>query len=542
MPSLNSESKFLDYGLLTAIAIASLIGINQYHYGMWNQFISIPWLMDLMNPELFPGDFLVDQREASPSFFLSIIALVMRLSGADSAQAHFGIYLVFLILTLFSFYRLALSFFKDRRAGILSAVMLAFAFPAIGDVQIWDSLLMERTIALPLLIFSMAYMLEAKWWPMLALQGLAFLVHPLSALYLIFISGLVILFVEGWSWRILGYAALILVLCAPVLYLRVQGSSGDSMWSFSEQWMEVMRLRNGHHAFPSAYPLLIWLKSAAFVGLFLLLLRFGSWKERQRKTLKAFAWGMLVMLFLGVLFTEVFPLRIVIQLQFFRSFLFLIILTTAMWSAALFHQVRPLFYFLFPFFLLQFVGVDVTKLAGMIIFAGLTWFLYRFFAAKKWKAPFLALAFLALGGAGWYLRGGLNIDQGKQKASWYEVQDWFAMNTAIDALAIIPPSEIGFRVRSQRASYGDWFDGTKAFFSEAYAQYWQEHMHNLGAKDPLKLEETYRALSLEHFQEIARAEESKHSEIYIVHFADGQGLKAEEVFSNSDYRIYRAFP
>ena len=45
---------YQDYLFILAVAVASFIGINQYHCGMWNQFVSLPWLYDLIDPNLFP--------------------------------------------------------------------------------------------------------------------------------------------------------------------------------------------------------------------------------------------------------------------------------------------------------------------------------------------------------------------------------------------------------------------------------------------------------------------------------------------------------
>ncbi len=535
------DHPYLDYLVLLAIALASLVGINQYHYGMWNQFVSIPWLLDLMDPGLYPHDQLVEQRNASPSFFLSGIKLFKVFTGLGMAWAHFILYCFVLISSIFSFYQLGRSFYSDRRAGILTAVLLAFAFPVIGDVQTWDSLLMERTMALPLLVFSLSQLIRGKYLGAILLQGLAFNIHPLSALFLIFPSAFALFFSEGFRLKHLAYATFLLFLLSPILYLRSTHPGSESMVSFSEQWMAVMQIRNAHHALPSAYPFLIWLKSSMLILFFCLILFKASWPEGIPAKLKGLALGFLLMLITGWIFTDLFPIKIIIQLQFFRSFLFLILLSIAMWAAQLFHKPRPFYYLLFLLLVFQFVQVDFAKTVGFIGLSLFAWFLYRFFEKYWWKSILLSAAFLLLGGAAWYLRGGLDIERGIQSAEWYETQEWFAQETAKDALAIVPPSELGFRVFSQRSSYGDWFDGTKAFFSEAYARHWWEHMQKLGAHNPDSLELAFRSLPLSQFRAIAAEEEQHHSEIYLVAFAD-QKLKGQAVYSNRKYQVYRLDP
>ncbi len=532
----------LDYLFLCLIAVASLIGINQYHYGMWNQFVSLPWLYDLLDPSLFPNDMLVEQRSASPSFFLNIIAWFSAFFGLSIARAHFILYILFLIPTIFSFYALGKSFFQNSKAGIMAAVLMSFAFPVIGDVQSWDSLLMERTMALPFLLFALSAFIRDRYWIMTLLLGVAFNLHPLSAIYLSFPLACALFYKEGFKWSYLRYGLAFLILAGPVLYLRSQSSSGESLFAFGEIWMEAMRLRNAHHAFPSAYPLFIWLKSAAILILFLVLSHFGPWTKKLRRSLYGFGSGILLLLLMGTIFTEWYPVKIIIQLQFFRSFLFLIFISLAMWSAVIFEKARPWYYLLFAFIVLQFVGADLAKLAGLLLCGVFTWFILTFNHHKVWSLTLIAGLFLALGAGAFYMRGGLKIDRGIQSQEWYDLQDWFAEKSAKDAMVIVPPTELGFRVRAKRSSYGDWFDGTKAFFSEEYARYWLDHMYSLDAYKPSNLKESYNGLLLEHVSRLGEQLAAKHSEVYIIRYADSEAYPLAESFWNDRYRVYRLYP
>ena len=533
---------YQDYLFILAVAVASFIGINQYHYGMWNQFVSLPWLYDLIDPNLFPNDLLVEQRTASPSFFLVFIKGFMELFSLSIAQAHYILYLLFLVPTIYSFYALGKSFSDNRRSGILAVALLTFAFPVIGDVQTWDSLLMERTIALPFLLLSIASLVKRQYWTMIVLQGIAFNLHPLSAIYVITPSALALIMRDGFKVKQFGYLLLLVALASPVLYLRAKNSVGEGLFAFGETWMEAMRLRNGHHAFPSAYPLGMWLKSGAIFTLFVLITVFGPWKRDLKKLLWGFAIGISLMLLLGLIYTELFPLKIFIQLQFFRSFLFLVIISLAMWSAAIIDFPRPILYMAFLFIVVQYMGVDVTKLLGFVLFSSLAWILLVFFKDKKWNIALLSMAFLALGFAGYFLRGGLKLEQGIQSEEWYEVQDWFAEKSDPEAMVIVPPSELGFRVRAQRSTYGDWFDGTKAFFSEEYARYWLDHMYSLDAYNPANLKAPYNGLQFEHVLSLGQELAEKNKEVYIIRYQESENYPIAESFSNETFKVYRLFP
>jgi len=523
---------------IAAVAVASLVGINQYHFGMWNQFISLPWLNSIIDPELYQNDMLVEQHRNSPTFFLYGLAEILPLFAQNISLMFFSIYSITLLFTIYSFYRLAEGMFGDKRSGILAVVLLSFAFPVIGDVSLWDSLLMERTIALPFLLISIFTSYSKKYWWTIALQALAFNIHPLSGAYVIGATWFAVLIAEGFKKEYFLFAGALIVLVSPALYLRLS-IPAESGAGLGGTWMEAMRLRNGHHTFPSEFPPMIFFKSILISLSFFFLVVKGGFKKVQKNYLLAFGAAILFLLALGTVFTELYPVKLIIQLQFYRAYLFLVILTIVLWVGLIITRPKPVFYLLALPILAQYFYGEWFKTATVLIFAPGAWFLVRFFGTKMRSTLVLSAGFLTLGLIALVLRGGINIEQGKQEASWYAVQDWFRTNTHENSLAIVPPSQAGFRVRSQRASYGDWFDGTKAFFSEQYAEYWLDHMSQLGCTNPNTLSEDYQKLSHEDFQAIWEKEQSKFSEAYVVHYADKNIEKLDCVFKNDRFAIYQ---
>jgi len=452
----------------------------------------------------------------------------------------FVIYVITLVLTIFSFYRLTAGLFNDKRSGILAVVLLAFAFPVIGDVSLWDSLLMERTIALPFLLVSIYSSYTKKYWLTIVLQAIAFNIHPLSAAYIIAATWFGVLIAEGFKRDYFIYAGALMVLVSPALYLRFTSPSEMAATAeLSATWMKVMRLRNGHHTFPSEFPPLIFVKSLLIALSYFVLVAKGGFKQAQKNYLLAFGALILFMLAVGTVFTELYPVKLIIQLQFYRAYLFLVILTIVLWAGLIITRPKPLFFLLaFPILAQYFYG-EWSKTATILILAPGAWFLLRFFGLKLRTTLTLSTGFLALGLLAFALRGGMNIEEGNQDQNWYAVQDWFRTNTDINSLAIVPPAEAGFRVRSQRASYGDWFDGTKAFFSEEYAEYWLDHMSKLGCIDPKNLTEDYQKLDHQDFLNIWEQEKDNFSEAYVVHYADKRIERLDCVFKNERFAVYQ---
>lgn len=525
---------------IVLVSIASIIGINQYHYGMWNHFIALPWLFDLMDPSLYPFDPLIAQRINSPSFYNLGLAKLATLLNGDVALTHFLLYVLVLMLTLLSFYKLSWQIFKDKKAGLFTLVMLIFSFPVIGTIAVWDSVLMERTITLPILMFSLVFMLQKRWLWAVVLQALAFNIHPLSSLYLIVCSWLGVIF---WL-RIKGgyyfYWPLFIVLILPVLYLRYLNPSSSSALEVTELWMKLMHLRNAHHSFPSEFPLI----DIIHAGLIALVYAGIIWKSELEIGLKRFllGFGIGVLLFIiaGTVFTEWIPIRIIIQLQFYRSFVFVVILTIILWSGLLIRKPAPWLLILGVGVIAQYFYGSMFKSLAFVVVAGVSYFLLRRTMKSPWIQPLgIASLVLLVGLAAYWQRDGLKIRQGKQEQAWYDLQNWSKDNSAKDAIFIEPPSQAGFRVESLRSSYGTWHDGTKVFFSEEYGELWWSRMKSLRCTNPNRLAKDYRLNTADDFRAIWSELKDMHSEAYVICYKDMQLNGLPLVYENSDFLIYK---
>lgn len=519
--------------------LASLIGINQYHFGMWNQFISLPWLYELLDPEFYPNDLLVEQHSNSPTFFLYTLKMMLPLFGNSIPLLFFTLYAFSLGLSIYAFYRLGKGIFGSREAGVLAVVLLSFTFPVIGFVSIWDTLLMERTLAYPILLLGILNLFKGRMWYAIVLLGFAFNIHPLSTIYIVAAGGLAVLLRDGFKWEQLWLGSFFLLLVSPVLLMKFANGSGESSLTFSETWMEVMRLRNGQHSFPTSFPVMMFVKSALMLAAYYIIIEKGNFETGTKRFFQGFGIAIVSMIILGTVFAELIPVKLIIQFQFYRAFLFLSTLCLVLWAGQLITNPKPIFYLLIIPFLAQYTYGEWSKtISALMLIAG-AWYIIRFQGFRRFAPLKLSGAYLAIGLVAFVLRGGLQIDEGSQDQDWYAIQEWFLHNTSEDALAIVPPSEPGFRVKSLRSSYGDWYDGTKAFFSEEYAEYWLDHMTKLNCTDPQTLKEDYSSLSSEDFLRIWNQESMKHSEGYVVHYADRSVEKLPVAFANKQFVIYQ---
>ncbi|MDZ7848055.1 MAG: hypothetical protein U5L96_15605 [Owenweeksia sp.] len=103
---------------------------------------------------------------------------------------------------------------------------------------------------------------------------------------------------------------------------------------------------NAHHSFPSRFPPMAFAKAALItISYFVLIARSGFGKFLKR-WLTGFGIGVLLFMLIGTVLTEVAPIRIVIQIQFYRSFMFMVILTLVLWAGLVLEKKDRIIYLL----------------------------------------------------------------------------------------------------------------------------------------------------------------------------------------------------
>ncbi|MDZ7848057.1 MAG: hypothetical protein U5L96_15615 [Owenweeksia sp.] len=109
----------------------------------------------------------------------------------------------------------------------------------------------------------------------------------------------------------------------------------------------------------------------------------------------------------------------------------------------------------------------------------------------------------------------------------------------MSALFFVPPNELGFRVQSKRSIYGDWYDGTKAFFSDQFASLWWERMQSLQCTNPDRLKEQYRQNTSEDFKNLWEQQQAYYSQGYLITYPEMEMPGLELMHQNEDYLLYQ---
>ncbi len=196
---------------------------------------------------------------------------------------------------------------------------------------------------------------------------------------------------------------------------------------------------------------------------------------------------------------------------------------------------------------------------AMIIWLGAGHRLERFLPdvfGRFWKSipeihmPRAAVALCVIGilGSSFYLIDSVDqlwtieIPPTAEESACYDAQIWARDHTPREAVFLVPPEGCGFRVLSQRSSWGEWSDGNAMYFDPAFANTFRNRVAALdqapvpeGTGIVDSVTERYKSQSWDRIR--ALANENKLD--YIVQFRSAQ-YPAAPAYANAMFAIYRA--
>jgi GH35 family endo-1,4-beta-xylanase len=293
-----------------------------YQLGIGNQGIQIAFLEALHDPRLYTRDLMVSQTLAAyPSFFFSLAARL--LSFLPLTTLYFLLHFLTTTAVFAAVGYLAKSLFRDSWTALLTfALLLAGHHQALAGATLYSPGFTHTWAVFPLTLLSLGLFYRRRYLAAFALAGAAANLHALEAGHLALVMGFVALcqgFFENRriSLRRLAGACLLFALTAsPTLVILARQHQ-----QFDAQWLQLMHIRSGDHSFPSTW----WAAGSPEIPRFLsilalagLALSFPMRPAQRRKTL-LLALAIAGLFLVGTIFTEVYPLPIVIRAQFFRS-------------------------------------------------------------------------------------------------------------------------------------------------------------------------------------------------------------------------------
>ena len=523
--SSSSSFTWLEGATLSTLASLGSLTLIGYRFGDSNHGITVPILKRFIDPSLYPGDPLVATGDRFPTIFYRLLAALLP-STDWVPLSFFLLYVVSIALTYAAVYRMARwAGGGDSASGLLGVLLAMPVRNGLANESLYRVAYSHSHLASGLDLMALALFLEGRRLLPILIVSFGVYNHALYSIYLLVPFTLAIL----WEGRELGRRITQVRLAwawIPTIPFFVSAiSSGRPM---TEAWLAQLRLRSSHHSFPGAFGELL---PDAVVWL-LLGLAAASRSDRSRlRALTPLLCATALLFAFGTVFTEVIPVKAVLQFQPHRIWRFVAVVLLAfmasdivrLWRTSSLMRLLSAAYFLVifasgmeqlgplvviavmaanrpevptwlrlltavalvsldwpdrPVAWTEYIVEFVRRFQNQAIFAILAACLLVVLARKEAaQRRFLLTAFAFLLAIGPLMADNYRRQQSKfEQGSFRAAQNWARQNTPKSTIFLTPPQEAGFRVFSERGIVGEWKDGTQQYFDDAFSIEWGRRM------------------------------------------------------------------
>lgn len=475
----------------------------------------LPIIKHLANPALYPNDPFLIHASIMPSVFYGLIALGSRYINIQ----YLMLFLLFIsdFTLLYAVFKLSQFLFRNLTISFISVFLmilmpfgtLAYSYP--------QQVVHAMTFTTPFLLLSLVFYLENKKILSFLLAGIMFNFHPVSSLLLLSLLGMDLLFsfrkqLPNIFWYLLAFAIPAVPTFIQLLSTQLAFLVKDSA---SSSWLKIVTIRSPHHLFPFLWKASDILSFLIFLLFFLLTSRHIILKKKYQSVLRFFL-AILLLCFLGIIFSEIIPLRPLIQLTPFRATVFFKFL-------ALPFIARFLYYAASDLQKIFSLNLPLTKGLPTILLSFMILNIYSDFRHKNF--PRIDFS------------GNLDIDR-----SGRNIALLVKKLTPSTAIIITPPYETGFRTDSERTIVGDWKSGGLSIWDVPYSIKWWSRMDDLSGGKLEKcssyencfsaLKEGYDALSEDKLIELVKKYQAS---FFVSH---NHSLNFPILAQNMDYVVY----
>jgi len=323
---------------LCLLLAAAQVALGGYQLGVGNQAIQIAFLKHWAEPWTYASDpMVVETMPLYPSYFFRLLAPLLAVMSLETLYLAGQIVTSF--LTLAAVYGLGRSIYRSHATAIAGAALLvAGHLHAWGGDTFYSPGFTHTLAALPIAVAALALGYRGRWVGAFALAGALFNLHALTAAYALLMLAAALLAdvremrLAEWLARAILCGSVVLAVASPTLALM-----SANQQTFDAQWVDLMRIRSADHSFPSAW----WAAGDTDVPRYLLIgalfvlswsfsplrrgVEAGGAKRGARMTV-LMTLAVLALFAAGYVFTEIWPVPMVIRLQPFRASRLLMVL------------------------------------------------------------------------------------------------------------------------------------------------------------------------------------------------------------------------
>ena len=536
--------------------------IHGYYFAHIDHDLYIPFIRHFMNPNLYAKDYLFMQPQANLTYFVNIMGLILKKFN-DMETVFFITYVLFLILLFIAVYKLTYSLFKDKPVALLSLMLCLSPMPVLGTVVLtYGTYLVPRFISISLSLFSLYLFMNDRYILSSIIASIAFILHPLTPIAVIISLFLYLLIkkdIKAFFYSMIAF----LVISSPLFYKFIFHHNHGTFFVNKEHLYIIKHIGKQIYPFPLLWRPRAW-RSLVIVSLLFL---FGIFIKRRKdgltkndkKAMLLFATSLFLFL-INIIFGELMPISIVMQLQLSRSIIFIYWLSILYTSLLLWYLLKEKNY-IYRLMSISLITILLNTISNRLspppvpftlLWTGILFFIailknnvpsyiHHFLEQKTGKIILGSLTFITFIPPLFYIS--INpysaivhvphhylTSLSKKNRAWIDVQLWAKRHTNINSLfltPLYPPySRPTFRVFSERSIVFTIEDNAPLIFSYNYAKEYSKRYKDF--KD-------YKNLSAKDLEHLAQ----KYHASYIVIENDTPKLDLPLVYKNDDFKIYK---
>lgn len=325
MNSMQKNNWLLIVPLYISVIILSLV-LYGYSFPTSNLFTDIPYIQAILDPQLYPQDFYVQEAiNFTPRYYYQYLIVIPVKLGINISFVYFGYYLLAFTSLILGLYAIGRIYDPSNLAGaVITFLVLAGQEMTLGYTSIFRTEPIPAIYAMGLSIWGIYFCLRQRWIRGYLFFGLAswlqFLVGVLPSL--LFLPILLLSFFRNKSVKELIFPLVILGIFASLVYvpMLITGTTNSDKMSHSEFVYWYGYVRHPHHIIPSSFPRHHWRSFVFFTGggIFCIMISKLLVSREKLNFIIVIATSILA-LFIGYVFVELMPISFVAKLQLART-------------------------------------------------------------------------------------------------------------------------------------------------------------------------------------------------------------------------------
>jgi len=386
------------------------------------------------DPELYSKDILIS--ETLPGVPVPMYTLLGELSKIiDKNPLFFFIYVLTRILLILSVFFLAYVLFKNKLVAYLSVitVILIRGLLNIASFSILDRMVSFFFLAVPLILFSVAFFLRKEYIISSMLLAIGVYLHITTSFFVALLYVFYFLFNLKEINKKVIYSSLIYIIISLPLFIKSFLAVSSESFNL-DQWLYFIWIRIADHFFPLSWSFISYLLFFILIVMFIISFKYKP-ESSMHKKIVLFSLGSLLLFIIGFVFTEIFPVKSIIQASFFRG---LVVFRVVAFIYVINYIINSL----------------KSKESRKVLALGMA----AFFVLIA-VTPFFA-------GAQKGIFSEVNVD--KELTSWEKISIKAKELTPKDSLFITPTFSQGFTFFSERSEFINWKTSGVGAYSTAY--------------------------------------------------------------------------